>query len=77
MNRLLIDKTLLRKAKVQKRNLAMGWIDYRKAYDMVPHSWIIEMLSLVKVAGNVKDLLCGSMVNWKTQLTSNGEVLPR
>ena len=74
-DQLLIDKTLLREAKVKKRNLAMGWIDYRKAYDMVPHSWIIEMLSLVKVAGNVKDLLCGSMVNWKTQLTSNGEVL--
>ena len=36
----------------------MGCIDYRKAYDMVPHSWIVEMLELVNVADNVKGLLC-------------------
>ena len=53
----------------------MGWIDYRKACDMVPHSWIVEMLELVNVADNVKGLLCGSMRDWKSVLTSNGEVL--
>ena len=74
-DQLLIDKTVLREAKVMKRSLAMGWIDYRKAYDMVPHSWIVEMLGLVKVAGNVKNLLVGSMANWKTVLTSDGEDL--
>ena len=42
---------------------------------MVPHSWIVEMLELVKVADNVKGLLCGSMRDWKSVLTSNGEVL--
>ena len=24
----------------------MGWIDYRKAYNMVPHSWVIESLHI-------------------------------
>ena len=28
----------------------MAWIDYKKAYDMVPHSWIIETLQLTGVA---------------------------
>ena len=28
----------------------MAWIDYKKAYDMVPHSWIIECLDLFAVA---------------------------
>ncbi len=36
-------------ARVKKRNLNMAWIDYRKAYDMVPHSWIVEMLRMVRV----------------------------
>ena len=36
----------------------MGYIDYGKAYDMVPHSWIVESLGTVKVADNVKGLLC-------------------
>ena len=33
---LYIDKMLLHKVKRRKNNLVMGWIDYRKAYDMVP-----------------------------------------
>ena len=72
---MLIDKQILREARIKQRCLAMGWIDYRKAYDMVPHSWIVEMLELVNVADEVKGLLCGSMRDWKSVLTSNGEVL--
>ena len=47
----------------------MGWIDYWKAYDMVPYSWIVEMLEMAKVADNLKGLLCICMSNWKTELT--------
>ena len=53
----------------------MGWIDYKKAYDMIPHSWILEMLGLVKVADNVKGLLSNSMGDWKTVLTASGDEL--
>ena len=28
----------------------MAWIAYKKAYDIVPHSWILESLRLVGVA---------------------------
>ena len=60
-DQLLIDKVVLREARRKKRCLSVAWIDYRKAYDMVPHSWICEMLNLVKVAGNLKGLLIDSM----------------
>ncbi|MEM7264394.1 MAG: reverse transcriptase domain-containing protein [Pseudomonadota bacterium] len=43
-DQLIIDKAILREVKAMKRNLSMCWIDYKKAYDMVPHSWILEML---------------------------------
>ena len=36
VDQLYIDKMLLHKVKRRKNNLVMGWIDYRKAYDMVP-----------------------------------------
>ena len=39
----------------------MAWIDYKKAYDMVPHSWIIECLDLFGVAQNIKSLLVNIM----------------
>ena len=32
--------------------------EHGKAYDMVSHSWIVEILGTVKVADNVKGLLC-------------------
>ena len=41
-DQLLIDKTILRNCKNRKVNLAMAWIDYSKAYDMIPHSWILD-----------------------------------
>ena len=74
-DQLLIDKTMLREAKIKKRLLATAWIDYKKAYDMLPHSWILETLELCKIAGNVEKLLRGSMSSWKTVLTNNGETL--
>ena len=74
-DQLLIDKEILKEARVKKRCLSMAWIDYRKAYDMVPHSWILEMLSMTKVAGNVETFLRSSMKEWKTVLTSMGTEL--
>ena len=50
----------------------MAWIDYRKAYDMIPYSWIRECLELFGVADNIKRILSSSMKNWKLELTSSG-----
>ena len=50
----------------------MAWIDYRKVYDMIPHSWISECLELFGVAENTKKFLVNSMNKWKIELTSNG-----
>ena len=46
--------------KSRNKNLAMAWIGYKKAYDMVPHSWIIECLDLFGVAEYIKSLLVNS-----------------
>ena len=43
----------------------MVWIDYKKAYDTIPHSWIIECLDLFAVAENIQSLLVNSMEKWK------------
>ena len=41
---LYIDRSVIREVKSRKKNLAMAWIDYKKTYDMVPHSCIKECL---------------------------------
>ena len=51
--------------------------DYKKAHDMVPHSWILESLELVQVSGNMLEFVKRSMANWQTVLTSCRESLTK
>ena len=74
-DQLLIDKTILSDCKKRHKNLAMAWVDYKKAYDMVPHSWILECMELVNISDNITNFLKNSMPNWKTELTACGESL--
>ena len=55
-DQLLIDKQILKHCKKHQRSLAMGWIDYKKAYDMVPHRWMIEAMKMVEIADNIVNL---------------------
>ena len=75
---LYIDRAVIKEFKSRNKNLAMAWIDYKKAYDMVPHSWIIECLDLFGVAENIKSLFVNSMEKLKVMLFSgnseSGEV---
>ena len=48
-----IDRAVV-KVKSRNKNLAMARIVYKEAYDMVPHSWIIECLDLFGAAENIK-----------------------
>ena len=64
---------VLKEVKHRKRNVAMAWVDYKKAYDMVPHLWLEECFRLFGIANNVDNLLLNSMKKWKTDLTFGGE----
>ena len=60
-DQLLLDKTALRDCKRRSTKLAMAWIDYRKAYDLITPSSISERLDLFGVAANTKKFLVNSM----------------
>ena len=49
-DQLSIDKTVLKDYKKRHTNLFMAWIDYRKAYDLVPHSWVNECMKMFGIA---------------------------
>lgn len=72
---LAIDKTVLRNCKRRLTNLCMAWIDFKKAYDMVPHSWVLKCLRMFGVADNIIAIMASSMPNWKTNLTANSQQL--
>ena len=55
----------------KKRSLSTVWIDYRKAFDSVPHSWILKALGIYKVSLVIINLLKSSMKLWNTNLFLN------
>ena len=74
-DQLIIDKTVLKNCKRRLTNLCMAWIDFKKAYDMVPHSWILESLKMFGVADNLISFIQASMPNWSTNLYCNNSLL--
>ena len=55
--------------------MAVAWIDYRKAYDMVSHSWIQKCMELFGVEVNVRSFVNTSMKKWNTELTASNQRL--
>ena len=53
----------------------MAWVDYKKAYDMIPHSWIIDTMGMVGLTDNIIGLIKQSMNKWKTNLDADGKLL--
>ena len=72
---LLIDKTVLRTTYTQQTNLAMVWIDYQKAYGLVPHTWIAEGLDLLGIAKNIKKIVVDSMLSCRTELSAGSTTI--
>ena len=72
---LYIDRMVLKEVKQRKKGLAMGWIDYRKAYDMIAHSWILESLKGLGVNRQIREFLQESMKTWRVELTCGEQIL--
>ena len=60
---LFIDRAIMKEVKFRNKNLAMGWIDNKKAYDRIPPSWNMECLKMFGIAEDTKRLFCNSMEN--------------
>ena len=71
----MIDKAVLTDCKRRKTTLSIAWIDYRKAYDLVRHSWISDCLEIVGIATNMREFLSDSMQSWGLELISSCERL--
>jgi len=67
-DQLLISKAILQECKHKKKNLCMAWIDYQKAFDRVPHSWIIKYLELIWINNKVITFTKKVMSYWRTRM---------
>jgi len=51
----------------------MAWIDYQKAFDRVPHSWIIKSLELIGINNKVISFTRKVMSYWRTRMRLHTE----
>eukprot|EP00111_Clytia_hemisphaerica_P006506 TCONS_00018870-protein len=68
VDQLLIDNMILENARKSKHNLSTAWIDYRKAFDSVPHGWLKRSLQIHKFPEKLINFFTTTMTKWKTTL---------
>ena len=73
-DQLLINKMILDEAKQHRRNLLMMWFDYKKAFDSVPHDWILEALELAQVSLKIINTIKSLMGTWATHGPHMGHI---
>ena len=73
LEQLMIDKMILDEVIKHKRSDVMAWLDYQKAFDSVPHEWLLTALKLAKVPPPVISAIETLMLKWLTNrhLTSH------
>ena len=64
----MIDKMVMTNKKRRTTHLSIVWIDYKKANNMVPRTWIRQYLKIFKVADNKRNVFEKSMENWNVEL---------
>ena len=63
---LMVDSMVTEDAVLRHRDLDVAWIDYKKAFDNVPHGWLREMLELCRVPVHVQNCLRELQTMWRT-----------
>ena len=65
----MFNNAILENCKKRKKNLSTAWIDYKKAFDSVPHYWILKCLQMYKIQPVLIIFIEESMSQWKTNMT--------
>ena len=68
---LLVDQTICQHSGRRHTNLAMAWVNFKKAIDSIHHSWMLECLRLYIVHPAFATLIKMSRTKWKTELKVN------
>jgi hypothetical protein len=65
---LIIDTIIMEQDLKNHRNNCTAFIDYKKAYDSVPHSWLLKILKIYKINLNLINFVSHVMTFWRTTL---------
>lgn len=68
---LIIDSVVMKQVEKQQRNISSCYIDYQKAFDSIPHSWLLKVLDIYKIDPYIKKFLYMVMQTWRTTIQLN------
>ena len=72
MDALAIDAAVVRDCREDKRNCTMVWLDFRKAFDRVPHKWLRKLIRFIQAPQPVQTAIKKLMPLWRTNLKLRG-----
>ena len=72
IEQLLLNKSILNEVKQKKRNLITIWLDYQKAFDSIPHDWMIQSLRLAKIPEKLIAAIETLTKQWATMVELHG-----
>jgi hypothetical protein len=67
-DQLMISKAIYEDCNRRKKHLSIAWIDYQKAFDSIPHSWVQKSMDLVGTSNKIVRFFKLSMEKWNTML---------
>ena len=53
VEQLLFSKSILKEVRLMPRNQVTVWLDYRKAFNSIPYSWLLHALKLAKLPNHL------------------------
>ena len=68
VDQLSIDNCIMEEVREHRRNLAVAYYDYQKAYDKVHHDWMLRLYKWMGIPANVCQVIRNLMNRWKTRL---------
>ena len=72
-DQLLINKMVFDEVREYRRNLFSMYFDYKKAFDSISHTWLIEALKLAKVHPSMIAVIESLIDKWATQVHLQAE----
>ena len=68
-----LNKAVILEVKKKRQNIFTVWLDYKKAFDSVPHEWLLYALQLAKVPTQLIEAIKHLTNQWGTVLHLIGE----
>ena len=66
-DQLLTNKAIMEEVTSKRKNIVCVWLDHKKAFDTVPHVWLIKALQLAKVPQEIIKAIESLTRTWTTK----------